>query len=180
MKKIFFQSLLIFCVGSCTVTPEKKDSDSTKGAIAKDTLSYPYTATYTSDLEKGDPGNAQKVLTVWKMYEHKQMDAMKPFYADTVTYDDARGNHFVGPAEGLLAIAKKEMEKLDSLRFDISSWESVHANDKNEDWVNVWCTERGYPKTGKADTSLMYEQWKIKNGRIYYFNQYYAKLPKMK
>src|SRR4030081_1973208 len=112
------------------------------------------------------------------MFENKQIDAMKPYYADSVTYDDASGNHYYGPAEGLLAIAKNEMQKLDSLRFDISMWESVHSNDKNEDWVNIWSTERSYPKMGKADTVLMFEKWMLRDGRVYYFNQYKAKLPK--
>jgi hypothetical protein len=112
------------------------------------------------------------------MYENKEMDSMKSYYADTVIYDDANGNHFQGPSEGLLAIAKEEMAKLDSLRFDISMWESVHANDKNEDWVNIWCKERSYPKNGKPDTTLMHEQWKLKNGKVFYFNQYRAKLAK--
>jgi hypothetical protein len=144
-----------------------------------DTISYPFKALYSSDLTvPSHPENAQKVLTVWKMYENKQFDAMKPFYADTVTYDDANGNHFHGPADGLLEIAKKEMFKLDSLRFDISMWESVHSNDKNEDWVNIWCKERSYPKTGRADTLCMFEKWMIRDGRVYYFNQYNAKLPK--
>ncbi len=51
---------------------------------------------------------------------------------------------------------------------------------KSKDRVNIWCMERDYPKTGKADTSLMDEKWMIKDGRIYYFDQYYAKLPKNK
>ena len=45
------------------------------------------------------------------MYENKQMDSMKPYYADTVTYDDANGNHYYGPSKGLLDIAKKENGK---------------------------------------------------------------------
>ncbi len=167
--------LIITIVISCnTKSPETGNRSTTK-----DTTTYPYKAIYSSDLTmSSNSGNAQKVLTVWKMYENKQINAMKPYYADTVTYDDAKGNHYYGPSEGLLEFAKKEMENLDSLRFDISMWESVHSNNKNEDWVNVWCNERSYPKIGKPDTSLMYEKWMIKDGRVYYFNQYYAKLPK--
>ena len=178
MKNIFFLSIIVCVFFSCntnspqpTITPDNP--------TVKDSLIYPYKAIYSSDLTvPSHPEYAQKVLTVWKMYENKQMDSMKPYYADTVTYDDANGNHYYGPSKGLLDIAKKEMEKLDSLRFDIDMWESVHSNDKNEDWVNIWCKERAYPKGGKADTSLMFEKWMIKDGKIYYFNQYNAKLPK--
>jgi len=178
MKNIFLFLLIAFAFIGCNSNPQQTASAS-NSSIAKDSLNYPYKAIYSSDLTvPSHPEYAQKVLTVWKMYEKKQMDSMKPYYADTVTYDDANGNHYYGPSTGLLDIAKKEMEKLDSLRFDIDMWESVHSNDKNEDWVNIWCKERAYPKGGKADTSLMFEKWMIKDGRIYYFNQYNAKLPK--
>jgi hypothetical protein len=179
MKKIFLFSVIVFCFASCNTNSPDYRAKSAGNSNGKDTLGYPFKASFSSDLSM--PSNheyAQRVLTVWKMYENKQMDSMKPYYADTVTYDDANGNHFHGPAEGLLNIAKKEMDKLDSLRFDISMWETVHANDVDEDWVNIWCKERSYPKNGKPDTTLMHESWKIKDGRIYYFNQYTAKMPK--
>jgi hypothetical protein len=177
MKNIFvFACAILLCI-SCNTNPQKNNNSNI--ADAKDTTAYPYKATYSSDLSmQSNPEIAKKVLTVWKMYENKQMDSMQSYYADTVTYDDANGNHFHGASAGLLALAKKEMEKLDSLRFDISSWESIHSNDKNEDWVNIWCAERSYPKNGMPDTTLMYEQWKVKDGKVYYFNQYRAKLPK--
>jgi len=179
MKKIIPFVCIMIILFSCHADLQVNDAKTANQVTDKDTTTYPYKAIYSSDLSmSSDPKIAQRVLTVWRMYENKQIDAMKSYYADTVTYDDANGNHFYGPAKGLLAIAKKEMEKLDSLRFDISMWESVHANDKNEDWVNIWCKERSYPKAGKPDTAMMYEKWMIKNGRVYSFNQYYAKLHK--
>jgi hypothetical protein len=179
MIRIYPILFLVSVFLGCNTNPPESKSPVNNNSIPMDTITYPFKALYSSDLVvPSHPEYAQKVLTVWKMYEKKQMDSMKPFYADTVTYDDANGNHFHGPAEGLLEIAKKEMDKLDSLRFDISMWESVHANDKNEDWVNIWCKERSYPKIGRPDTVSMFEKWMIKDGRVYYFNQYIAKLPK--
>jgi hypothetical protein len=145
---------------------------------SKEPIGYPYNAKYSNLTMATDPANAQRVLTVWRMYEKKEIDSMKSYYADTVTYDAADGTHYYGPSAGLLSIAKKEMDKLDSLRFDINMWESVHSNDTNEDWVNIWCTERAYPKAARADTMLMYEKWMVKNGRVYAFNQFYAKTAK--
>src|SRR3981081_3261925 len=148
-KFIFASTIILFA--SCNTNSKKENVSN--AILIKDTTTYPYRAIYSSDLAmQSNPDNAKRVLTVWKMYENKAMDSMKSYYADTVTYDDANGNHFQGSPEGLLAIAKEEMAKLDSLRFDISMWESVHANDKNEDWVNIWCKERSYPKNGKPDT----------------------------
>ena len=73
-------------------------------------------------------------------------------------------------------IAKQDIDGLDSMRFDIVMWQSAHINDRNEDWVNIWSRERRYPKKGvKADTVLMQENWRVKNGKVVAFDQYLAK-----
>ncbi|MGZ3751613.1 MAG: hypothetical protein ACXVP4_10280 [Bacteroidia bacterium] len=155
------------------------NTNSKTGAVTptKDTLTYKYKATYSSDITvPGNPVNAQKVLQVWKMFETADFKAMRPYFADTVKYDDASGMHFHGPADKLLAYAKSDIDGLDSMRFDIVMWQSAHINDKNEDVVNIWSRERRYPKKGgKADTMLMQENWKVKDGKVVAFDQYIAK-----
>lgn len=149
----------------------------TTPAAAKDTLTYAYKATYSSDITvPGNPEYAQKVLQVWKMFETANIDAMTPYFADSVKYDDASGMHFYGATAKLLAYAKSDIDGLDSMRFDIVQWQSAHVNDKNEDWVNIWSRERRYPKShGKADTVLMQENWKVKDGKVVAFDQYLAR-----
>ena len=149
----------------------------TTPTAAKDTLTYAYKATYSSDITvPGNPEYAQKVLRVWKMFETANIDAMTPYFADTVKYDDASGMHFYGATAKLLAYAKNDIDGLDSMRFDILQWQSAHVNDKNEDWVNIWSRERRYPKShGKADTVLMQENWKVKDGKVVAFDQYLAR-----
>jgi hypothetical protein len=178
MTKIYFIGCSWLIISACT-----SNQDSTKavaaGTPAPDTLSYAFKATYSSDLTvPSSPQLAQKVLQVWKMFETGRIEDMKPYYADTVTYEDASGMRFHGPVGDLLAYAKKDIDGLDSMRFDISMWQSTHLNDRNEDWVNIWSTERRYSKQGKADTVLIQENWRLKDGRIVYFNQYLAKVPK--
>ncbi|HXB91601.1 MAG TPA: nuclear transport factor 2 family protein [Puia sp.] len=145
-------------------------------AAKTDTLPYPFKASYSSDISvPGSAENAHKVLTVWKLFETADIQAMKPYFADTVEYDDASGMRFHGPAADLLAYAKKDIEGLDSMRFDIIAWQSAHINDRDEDWVNIWSAERRYPKGGKADTMQMQENWRLKDGRVVFFDQYTAK-----
>jgi len=152
---------------------------STEMQNSEDSLTYPYQATHASDLTiPAKPEVGQVVLTIWKMFENKQIDSLKKYYADTVSYENAEGNLFHGPADSLLLYAKSDVQGLDSLRFDISFWQSLHINSKNEDWVYIWASERRYSKGGKADTTLIHEQWKVENGRVTYFNQYTRKPPK--
>src|SRR5580704_9584374 len=78
---------------------------------APDTLSYAYKATYSSDITvPGNPVNAQKVLKVWKMFETADIQGMKPYFADSVKYDDASGMHFYGPTAQLLSFAKSDID----------------------------------------------------------------------
>src|SRR5580698_30789 len=173
---LFFACMTFF---ACTTGNAKTDADSAKAAqpAPKDTLTYAYRALYSSDITvPGDPVIAQRVLTVWKLFETAQIQTMKPYFADSVHYDDAHGMHFYGPTDKLLAYAKSDIDGLDSMRFDIVMWQSAHINDRNEDMVNIWSRERRYPKKGaKADTVLMQENWRVKNGKVVAFDQYLAK-----
>lgn len=171
MRKLLYLAAIAGLLTACNT------KQNTAGTPANDTLKYAYKATYSSNITvPGNPVNAQKVLQVWKMFETANVQAMKPYFADTVKYNAANGMHFYGPADKLLAFAKKDIDDLDSMRFDIVMWQSAHINDKNEDWVNIWSRERTYPKKGgKADTVLMQENWKVKNGKVVAFDQYLAK-----
>ena len=169
--------LLGFLLGACNtqIGSTISAAGDTTTSVQKNPLTYVYTATYSSDVTApSHPENAQKVLIVWKMFEQNKIDSMKPYWADTITYNDAGGMHFRGPTESLLNVAKKDIEGLDSLRFDLVSWQSEHVNDRNEDWVRIWARERRYSKNKQPDTSQIQENWRIKNGRIDYFDQYKA------
>ena len=171
MKKISTLFCLIIFLFSCN-SKNNSEAEGNSGKTA-DTLIYSYKATYSSDLTvPSKPEIGQMVLTVWRMFENKQIDSLKKYYADTVTYEDASGYYFYGPVDSLLNFARADVKGLDSLRFDISMWQSVRVNDRNEDWVYIWAAERRYEKGGKADTSLIHEQWKVENGKVSYFNQY--------
>jgi len=171
MQKLSFILLCVVFLSACS------SKNKAGSPAAADTLKYPYKATYSSDITvPGNPVNAQKVLQVWKMFESGNIKGMRSYYADTVIYNAADGTHFHGPVDKLLALAKQDIDGLDSVRFDIISWQSAHVNDKNEDWVNIWSRERRYPKKGgKPDTVFMQENWQVKGGKVVYFDQLTAK-----
>src|SRR5580693_1205583 len=148
MKKLLLFLLITGMLAACNQTPNSNTAN-----VMADTLSYAYKATYSSDITvPGNPANAQKVLQVWKMFETARIQDMKPYFADSVKYDDAGGMHFYGPTQQLLAYAKSDIDNLDSMRFDIVMWQSAHVNYRNEDMVNIWSRERRYGKNkGKAD-----------------------------
>jgi hypothetical protein len=164
MKKIFLVYSCVILLAACGNKSSSTDL-ANKSINMPDTLEYPYKALYSSDMKvPSNPENAVKVLEVWKAFEMKQIEAKRAYFADVVTYNSANGFHFHGAADTLLAIASKETNALDSLRFDISAWQSAHINNRNEDWVY-----------GRPDTFLTQENWRLKDGKIVYFDQFTAK-----
>jgi hypothetical protein len=174
MRKIFF---IIFLAASCNSKNGTAVQPINESKDINDTIQYPYKALYSSNITSpSHPEIAKKVLTVWKMFESNQIEAMRPYWADSIIYHDAGGLDFHGSTDDLLNLAKKDIAGLDSLRFDIVVWQSEHVNDKNEDWVRIWAKERRYfPKT-KPDTTLIQENWQVKDGKIVYFDQYKSNL----
>ena len=74
----FFLLVACFLLSACTSGDAKTDgSTKNTGSAPKDTLTYAYHALYSSDITvPGDPVIAQKVLTVWKMFETAQIREM--------------------------------------------------------------------------------------------------------
>ena len=69
MKKMIYTVCLSITFISCGTKTNPK---------APETLSYPYKATYSSDvMVPSHPDYALRVLTVWKMFESNQIEAMK-------------------------------------------------------------------------------------------------------
>ncbi|MFI5153431.1 MAG: hypothetical protein ACHQET_08870 [Chitinophagales bacterium] len=176
MKKFLIAGMISIAMVGCQSDESVKKSETAGNEPLKDTLSYPYKASYSSDFTvPGRADYAHLTLKVWKFFENLQIDSLDPYFADSVVYQDATGMNFHGPKQKLFEFAKKDVESLDSLRFDINAWQSIHVNDKNDDWVDIWAVERVYPKKGKADTSWVQENWQIKNGKVVYFNQFKAR-----
>ena len=97
-----------------------------------------------------------------------QIDSLDPYFADSVVYQDATGMNFHGPKQKLFEFAKKDVESLDSLRFDINAWQSIHVNDKNDDWVDIWAVERVYQEKKEKQIHPGYRKiGKLKMGRLF-------------
>ncbi|MEP6952051.1 MAG: hypothetical protein ABI863_22365 [Ginsengibacter sp.] len=73
MKAIFAFMFIIFISVSCNTNSKESAAGTNNNSNTKDALAYLHKALYSSDLSMpSHPEYAQKVLTVWKMYEKKQ------------------------------------------------------------------------------------------------------------
>jgi hypothetical protein len=161
MKKIFLMMTAAALFAACnnekkTDTPAKSDS-----AAAKTSVTLPYTATYSSSFEMGNPAYAAMILQgSWKDWENNTMDNMKSWVADTITAYQS-DNAMVKGVDSLTARWKRGRAFYTSVKDNIQAVIPTYSTDKKENWVLVWATEIDTDIKGKTDTVAIMETWRI-------------------
>lgn len=184
MRKIPFFVAITFlaaCNSSSTdkskmETPKSSDSTMPK----QETLTYPYTADYSSDFEMGDAKNAQTLLQLYKDFDNNTLDNSKNSFAEVDTMIFADGNMFVGSRDSLITLAKKSRGQMGSVVDSVHAWIPLRSKDRNEEWVVIWTREISTDAKGKKSVRELQETWRFdKNGKVNLVYQYQQQLPKM-
>ena len=139
-----------------TDTPANNDSTG-----AKTSVTLPYTASYSSSFEPGNPAYAAMILQgSWKDWEKNTMDNMKSWMADTITAVQS-DNSVTKGVDSLAARWKRGRANYTSVIDTIDAVISVFSTDKKENWVLVWAKEIDTDTKGKIDTVSIMETWRI-------------------
>lgn len=137
----------------------------------------PYTATYSSKFQIGDPKYAQIVLRLWKDWDDNALDRSTSMFADTVTMYHPDGTMLKGKDENL-AEAKKVRSQFASVKSTIHAFVSLKSTDQNENWVAIWGTEEDTGKDGTITSTELHEIWRFnKDGKIDVMRQFMSKSP---
>lgn len=137
----------------------------------------PYTATYSSKFQIGDPKYAQIVLKLWKDWDDNALDKSAMMFADTVTMYHPDGTMLKGKDENL-ADGKKYRSKFASVKSTIHAFVSLKSIDKNENWVAIWGTEEDTGQDGTKTNTELHEIWRFnKDGKIDLMRQFMSKSP---
>jgi len=179
MKKLLTALIASTFFFSCT--DEKKDDATAAKAEEKTasttSISYPYTADYSSDFSIGDPNHAKMVLDLYKMWEENKIDDMKTLLADSVSIDFPDGNKFGdNTVDSMMNMAKFFRKQLASLKINMDGWISVKSNDKKDDYVLVWSREHTVDAMGKVDSARIHAYFLIKNNKIRSWSEFSQKL----
>jgi hypothetical protein len=164
MKKLLFIFVVSITYGACTNRTAgiheiaKTDSSS---------VSFPYTAGYSSKFVIGKDSNALTVLNNYKAWETGDMNAMKNTFGDSVALFFPNGDKFSGPRDSVMYYASKFRDSLSTVQIKMEAWIPLHVEDKNEDWVSVWYIETDNYKNGKVDSAYYQDDNMLdKNGKI--------------
>jgi hypothetical protein len=178
MKKISqflvpcFAMLGILFLGTVQAQTEK-----TKDQMQKADQTTPYTATYSSNFQMGDPKYAQMVLRAWKDWDDNALDRSSAMFADTLTMYHPDGSMMKGKDQNL-AEGKKFRSQFASVKSTIQAYMSLKSIDKNENWVAIWGSEEDTGKDGKKSIIALHEVWRFnKDGKIDLMRQYAAQIP---
>ena len=130
-------------------------------------VSFPYTAEYSSKFSIGKDSNSLMVLNNYKAWESGDMNALKNTLGDSINLYFPDGSKFSGTRDSAMTLASMYRDSLSKVEIKVDVWIPLHSEDKNEDWVCVWYKETDTHKNGKVD-SAYYEDDNMldKNGKI--------------
>lgn len=163
-KLIAFLSFAVIAM-SCTNQKTEAPAEAETKAAPK-TVELPYTMSYSSSFEMGNPEYSAAILKgSWKDWENNTLDNMRDWVADTVVAFQS-DNTVVRGVDSLMARWKRNRAEYTSVIDTVHAVIPVYSTDKKHDWVLVWATEIGTKATGKKDTMALMETWRInKDGK---------------
>jgi hypothetical protein len=172
MKKFFFVMTAVALITSCK-DETNLDSAPSDSTVVKTSTALPYTASYSSSFEMGNPDHSATILNgSWKDWENNNIDNMKSWAADTIVAFHS-DNGLVQGVDNLIADWKRARAKYTSVIDTINAVVPLYSTDRKENWVLVWATEINTKADGTKDTVSLMETWRInKDGKADMLLQY--------
>lgn len=173
MKRIFLCLTAASFIMACNNEKKPVEATTAETKVDKAAVVLPYTASYSSSFEAGNPEYAATILQgSWKDWEDNKLDNMKSWVADTifVLHSD---NSVARGVDSLQARWKRNRALYTSVIDTVQAVTPVYSADKKENWVLVWAKEISTDTKGKKDTTDYMETWRInKDGKADMLLQY--------
>ncbi|MBL7745550.1 MAG: hypothetical protein JNN00_18915 [Chitinophagaceae bacterium] len=165
MQKILITALAVILF-SCHAE-DKKEADTKSASKTEPAANLPYTATYSSKFEMGDPKHVETIMKLWKSWDDGDLSKDSSLFADTIYIYTRDGSKSEGPRDSVNAGAQAYRNMFSSVKSTMHAIFPVKSTDKNENWVCVWGTEVSIDKQGKKDSVSLQETWRFnKAGKV--------------
>jgi len=165
MKQTFLCFTATLILAACN--NEKKTEDVAGASkVEKPAVALPYTASYSSSFEIGDPAHSSTILQgSWKDWENNKLENMKSWIADTIVAYHSDFSMIKG-ADSLVASWTRNRARYTAVIDTINAVVPLYSTDKKENWVLVWAKEINTRADGSKDTAYIMETWRInKDGK---------------
>lgn len=170
MKKIFFVALTVF-IFSCQ--DEKKESEVVEKPLPA--FAYPVDRAH---WKIGDPDNTKLVLDMYRAWDANDANTVAGFFADSASMDMPDGRRLLLNKDNVYEKFAKGRKQYTDASNKIISAISLHNDDYDEDWVQVLTYNKWSYQDGVKDSSLYFDNWRLKNGKINYLNSLEQKPPR--
>ncbi|WP_316829583.1 hypothetical protein [Pedobacter aquatilis] len=168
MKKILSLSFIALIFAAC----QNKEAKTTDTAATADTTKYPYTTKKVQNWAMNpNSQNLVTAMTLIKTFENLDTASMEKILADSVWFT-LDGYQFKGTKPEFLKQIQGEFSKMSSFKIDMQDAESVINKDKSEEWVSLWYSQVSTTKEGKADTVNLFNDIRLKNGKVVGLSEY--------
>lgn len=138
----------------------------------------PYKAAMSADWVPGNAQFTQMVLMAWKGYDANQWDGADAMFADDVTADMADGTVVKG-RDNFLNAMKAYRGSFSAAKTSLEAVTSLKSADNKYDVVCIWGTETDTRADGTTQKVDLHEVWMFnKEGKVTFFKQYMAQVPK--
>jgi len=167
MKK--FSSLMLIAL--LFVACQNKEAKTTSTEPA-DSTKYPYAIKNAQTWEmNNDSKNALTAMTLIKTFENLDTAGMSKILTDSVWFN-LDGYKFKGTKTQFLNEIQAEFAKMSGFKIEMEDMESVINKDKSEEWVSLWYTQVSTTKDGKSDTVRLFNDIKLKDGKVSGLSEY--------
>ena len=183
MRKVLILAAMA-SLAACNSNKDTKDESSSMSSASdstttkKDDIAYPYTATYSSQFEIGNPQHAKTILDLYKDWDNNTLENSKNSFADVDSLIFANGIMIAGSRDSVFEAIKKIRNTMGTIKDEVQAWIPLKSTDRNENWVAVWTKEIITAPNGKKDSTYLQETWRInKDGKVDLVFQYAQKPP---
>ncbi len=171
MRKITFLFSVVLLITSCS-NEKKEEAPAAEvkevAAPPPPPVDLPYKATYSSDWSIGDPKYTKIALDFYKRLEQDSITGTGDFFEDSIQFRAFDNRILMVSKEELVKRVKDFRAGFKSLNEEFTAFTCLHSNDQNEDWVSLWIFEKAVRTNGKADSTRYQENWRFRNGKVYY------------
>ncbi len=177
MRKSILFFALTGLLASCTnasneeraVAPVKEETPASASTPA---LDLPYKATYSSDWSIGDPKYTKIALDFYTALAADSIGGMSEYAEDSIQFHAFDDRTLRVHRDEMIERTKAFRRKFKSLDEEFIAFVCLHSNDKDEDWVSLWISEKGVLANGKAESTKYQENWRFRNGKVYYVSNF--------
>lgn len=168
MKQIALLFLISIFFYSCNNNKPAANEVKADSVVVKEKPQYPLPVIY-SNWEIGETKNTATILNYYKLWDEQLAGTFESAFADTLILRLPEEKSEIRIPNNQIheeLIANRNM--FGSTSNTILSAVPLHNLDSGDDWVMITTYDKWEEKNGKRDSAVFQDNWRLKNGKIYF------------